>query len=472
MAAHDAMTLRVDIDPDRTTAALIVPAGYPLSALTPDACMAVLQAAEVAIDEQVMQACVELINQVANQQGDGDVRAIVARLHPPVHGEDGRLEWLIEEDKPDAERSHYDRSAFIMVKAGQEIARIIEPTPAMDGSDVLGRTIPARPGKPYDVRHDDTILQNSRGTLIAQVDGAFDRNETMLRIRNILQIADYVDFSTGNIDFSGDVTIGKGVRDCFKVRSGGNVQCDGVIEAATIECLGNLITRGMVGREQGVVAAGGHVVARYLDNVQAHVGLDLRVERSIVNCNTTVFGHIDSPRAAIIGGRHVVTGQIKIDTLGSPAQVMTELVVATVPRLDPFHDRLASLVEQLHQRLARLHQEYSMILATPHPATAQKERLAELCCDITRCTAAMRRGKLTLLSLRQHINQVRTLHVAVSGVLHSGVVVNIAGQAFRIRDDVKGPLSIERDQSGQPVIRCGGAVRGPLGLIAELRAAA
>ncbi len=468
-------TLQATVAPDRSSAELVIPAGCALDGLTRATCVAALQAVGVMVEDDVLRACDELLHQATSEAditGSRACRGVVAQSIAPVHGQNGQLEWLVDRPLPSGEARHYDRCAFIMVKRGQEIARIIAPTPHQDGRDVTGQPLPATPGQAVELQLDDTLSADSRGVLIAQADGAINPDDPTLRVHNVLQIDEYVDFSTGNIDFSGDVIIGKGVRDCFTVRATGSVTCDGVIEAATVHCLGDLVTRGMAGRDRGSAVTAGHLVARYLDNVTAQIGLDLRVERSIFNCDTTICGGIDSPRATIVGGRHVVTGAIRVNVVGSPANVPTELVVATVPRLDPFHHKLVALLSLLDERLIRLNQEAQLVLAAAKNSVANRQRAVALKHERQRCMAALHRGRTTLQRLKDRIEATRTVNITVGQMIYLGVIINVNGQNFRIRQDIKGPLTIDIDEAGHPSLRIAGGARARLATCTDARCAA
>ena len=154
--------------------------------------------------------------------------------------------------------SHCDRSACAMVKLGQNAARIVEPTIDTDSRDVRGRTLTASDGNPTEIKHDETINRNAEGILIALEEGVLIRTADNVFVHKVIVFDQYVDFSTGNIEFTGDVIVRKGVRDCFVIQAGGKVEVGGLIEAATIDCGGDPIARGgFAGREVGTAMVGG-----------------------------------------------------------------------------------------------------------------------------------------------------------------------------------------------------------------------
>lgn len=466
MNASATTDLKVNIADDKQSAVLTVPAGYPADVLDVDTCTVSLQAHGVQVTRDVIDACASLVARVKADGTDADLTATVARATPPQDGKDGRIQWLVDH-RPVEAASHYDRCAFTMVREGDEVARIIEPEPHQDGTDVTGAIIRAKPGKPVALKTDESLLRDARGMLIAQVAGALDRTTNVVRIRNVLDVPEYVDFSTGNIDFAGDVIINKGVRDRFLVRTTGSIQCLGVIEGAIIECGGDLTTRGMAGHDRGTASVGRNLHARYLDNVVATVGQNLCIEKSLVNCDTTVHGAMVCPNATVIGGRHVVTGVVQVHTLGSPANVATTLVLGTVPRLDPAYNQLLDLVSQLSERHHNLSVEYERLRAVRNPAAAQRERITELHYDIARCADSLHKGKDSLGRLHERITQLRTIRLVVSHVLHIGCILQIGGENFRIREDIKGPLAIELDGHNQPSLVAGDAHRIPLTAVAD-----
>ncbi len=466
-------TIRVQVAPDKMSAEMIIPAGFDFAVATDGFIEALLRQAGLDITEAVQDAVNALLQ--APPEHPQTVRGVIAHGTPPQHGEDGRVDWLVDQHPDEDDNrpaSHYDRTAFIMVKPGQVIGRLHRPTIGTDGRDVCGRTLAARDGKDCRLKLDETILRKANGDLVAQAEGLLHRDRDAACIRNFLEVSDNVDFSTGNIDFRGDIAIRNDVKDCFVVRATGHVEVHGMIEAATIECGGDLIARGgFAGREQGRASVGGSLRGKYLDNIHAEARGDLCIDREVINCRLVIHGRIDSPAGSIIGGQTVVTGAAHIAALGSPAGVPTELVVGTVPRLEPFADELARLADDLrrqHDALAEEQDRINKLSGKKRMTAVDKERQTEIAFELMQVGPALRKAEATLANLQALIERERTVDVRVERRLHNGVVFVFAGNHYRIQREVRGPVRIARGDRGEAVFEHPDGTGGLLAQIADV----
>jgi uncharacterized protein (DUF342 family) len=471
LATQDAGLIRVSTASDLTSAELVLAPNFPTLMLTEELCINLLRDAQVEITEFSRQAIQRLINEA--HQGTLKPGAIrVANAQPPVHGQDGRVEWVLEKGH-DADTSHYDRSAFITVKPGEVVARITAPTPEADGRNVLGQTIPAKPGRPIRLDLDDAFLCDAQGQVIALCEGVLERHDFKLRIRKVIEVADYVDFSTGNIDFDGDVVINKGVRDCFSVKARGNVKVQGLIEAACIECTGDLdAAGGFAGREQGRALVGGNMHAKYLDNIKAEVQGDLEVDREIVNSILQVDGQVIAPHGAIIGGKMTAVGKIDVGMLGSQAGVATEVILGQVPKLEAFRRRLQPFIDELGRRREKLLVEQKTLNTAGRRATAtDKERQTEILFELSQVNHQWTRALMAADALDQRIAQKRTVNLVISRKLHAGVQLTIGRQRFIMAREMRGPVHILLDTKGGVMYKQGENPPAPLAQVAQIKAA-
>jgi uncharacterized protein (DUF342 family) len=102
-----------------------------------------------------------------------------------------------------------------------------------------------------------------------------------------------VDFSVGNIDFVGNVQIKGDVKSGFSVRAGGDIEVFGMVEAADVFADGNiLIKNGIFGGGKCHLAAGGNILARYVENATLRAHKDVIVNDSIARSNVKAGGKI------------------------------------------------------------------------------------------------------------------------------------------------------------------------------------
>jgi uncharacterized protein len=469
---------KVTIASDKCSAQLSVPPGCDPLLLTEESLLGQIRDSGVEVTEFTKQAVTDTIKNLPAQ--DGAVTVLIARAQPVVHGVNGRIEWLVStagaevSSDGDTSVSHYDQCAFVMVKAGDEVGRVHPPTFGEDGRDVAGETIPAKSGKEAVLQINESLMKKADGTLVAQDDGLLHRETGKAQIRKKIEIKDYVDFSTGNIDFDGDITIERGVRDCFVVKATGSIEVNGLIEAATMEAGADLIALGgFAGRERGFATIGGCLRGKYLDNVQGTVQQDLCIDREVINCELRIDGAIDSPHGSIIGGTVTTTGAINIGTLGSGAGAATEIVIGSVPRLEPFANELTEILEILSADADKLTGEQDMInkLSVKGRMTAtDKERQTEIMFELSNVNTALGKVQRTLDCLNREIDSRRTVDVTVNKKMNCGSLFVLGEKRYKITSELGGPVAIFLDDRKELACRQGDAAPRPLSQIADVQA--
>ena len=98
-----------------------------------------------------------------------------------------------------------------------------------------------------------------------------------------------MDFSTGDINFLGDVCIHGDICSGFTVRAIGNITVGGVVEACTVEAGGDLVVSGGVqGDNQAVIRAQRNIFAKFIENSCVYVkDSSTRTASSTATCTAT-----------------------------------------------------------------------------------------------------------------------------------------------------------------------------------------
>lgn len=480
----DNSRLQTVIEDEGLTARLIAPPRVDRSQLTKALCESTLRGDNIELTPKVKENIEKFIAKV-EKAPIGEVQTIIAKGTPPTDGEDGRLEWALDElkknnPKPEAGKdqgavSFYEQSHYTIVKSGQVLGTLHPPTSGEDGRDVTGQTLPATEGRPAEFNHDESILIGKGHKIIANADGVLDCSKGMAAIHDTIDVHDNIDFNTGNICFDGNVIVRKGVRDCFKIETGGDVEVRGLIEAATIVAGRNLHAKGgFAGREQGVAEVAGDLYARYLDAVTVRVEGDLCVDREVLNCNTTVRGRVASPRSSIIGGQTLVAGGVVVAELGSNGLPQTTVEVGVLPHLDPPIKQLSGLVRQLTEQRQKLLDEKEMIeqASGGTVAPANKERVCELLCEIAEVQKYLDRAEPSLAQARERAEELREVDVYVDKQVHPNTELVCSGMRYRVQEALRGPLRITMDRRGRLNVEREGQRPVPLAQQADLTSAA
>ncbi len=479
MSDHIDNAIRVSITSDRMTATLRVAAGTDAADVNAMTIGSHAHARGLLGSDALEQAIAQAAQRY-DPNAAADFEHVLARGTPVKHGEDGRFELddaIVEildraaklkrrrpaehdaaDQPPDAIEgggSHYQRSTIAAVKPGDRIGRIVKPTAGEDGIDVCGKCVAARHGAPASVFVDqNTIRKHDDGTLTAIVGGLLDTANDGLRINQDLVIHGDVDFSTGNIEFEGDIIIERGVRDCFVVQSARSVKVVGQVEAATI-CSGRdtILHRGMTGREKGSIAAGRDVRAKFIDSTRITVGRDLHVDREITHCTINVGRNIVAPAAAILGGACTVAGAAEFAQVGSGSNTETVIRLGSLPSVDRLLREAMELYPVIQRRGTDAKQRLEQLKSNTAKLTAsQAESMTELQFLIMHAESKLKPLRQSVEGAIGLIHTATTCSLTVHKRLLPGVEIALGGRIARISQDIPGPIRIELDDQGTPIV--------------------
>lgn len=292
---------------------------------------------------------------------------LAARGEPPVHGNDGRIDDLFSRSvkrTPKMDESgkidYTELNLIQNVREGETICYIIPPTSGTSGRSVKGKPIPCKPGKPASIPLGrNTELSKDGSCLIASITGRVDFSGRSFQVKPVLEINGNVDYSTGNINFVGDVTIAGDICTGFNVKALGNVTVNGVVEACNVEAGGDLtIGKGVKGDNQAIIQAHRSLYAKYLENSTVCVRQDLYSD-CIINCNISSDGSVfaNSGRGMIIGGRLWASNSVHAKAVGTRAESHTVIKLGGLPSAEFDHEsmqrelsKLTSILELLEQQ--------------------------------------------------------------------------------------------------------------------------
>jgi len=436
-----------------------------------------ITAREIAAESIDDDAVADLIHAVA-ENPEAPHEAVVARGRAPRHGEDGYVELdddvLNQEDRKhevwrraledndvaehtndddDEAVDYYAQSAFRVVTRGQKLGRVVQPTLGEDGFDVFGARLAARDGKPAPTHLDESIEKSEDHSLSARIAGLLEDGEKRLRVNNELTISGAVDFSTGNIDFPGDVAVAKGVCDRFCVKVGGTLTVNDTVEAAHLVVAGDTTLRaGMTGREKGTIRVGGTLRAKFIEQATGSIGRDLVIDREISQCSLDVAGRVAGASAILRAGELRCTGACELAEVGSETGVATGVVVGKSPELERLAAEAADVLPAAHDRAARLSGELATLKANMARLTPQQaEQLTELEFELDTANKRVEPLLQALRTLLDTIDLVADPTLTVQRILHGGVSIWIGGDLVTIKGDLRGPLTLKLGLDNHPV---------------------
>lgn len=221
------------------------------------------------------------------------------------------------------------------VKQGEEICRLVKPTEGEPGRTVLDQEIPAKSGKAAALpKGRNTEISEDGVLLLASIAGDVEFTGRSFQVKPVFEIPGNVDFSTGDINFLGDVNIRGDVLGGFTVRAMGNIQIAGVIEAgSTVEAGGDLIVaKGILGDGNSIIRAHRSVFSKYIENATIYVRENLQTD-CILNSQIYSDGEVlvRSGRGTIMGGRVWAAKKVSATIVGARSECRTSIALGGLP---------------------------------------------------------------------------------------------------------------------------------------------
>jgi uncharacterized protein (DUF342 family) len=256
----------------------------------------------------------------------------IAQGIPFEPGIAGRIEMLIDvtsigkpKVRSDDSADFHDICYVINVRQGDQIARRIPPIRGKEGTTVQGK--PIVPPLPMDARlpagRGTVAAKNDPDLLVAETDGGIGvESGGLIVVRKEEKIMGDIDYQTGDVKFSGDLTVTGSLRAGFSIETKGNLFIGGSVEDSTIRSKGAIvIKRGAVGAGNGFIECLGAMRARHLENFRVTAGADVVIDEDMVNATVQSNGIIYAK--SIRGGSVTSMHGVEAGEIGSSGEIKT-----------------------------------------------------------------------------------------------------------------------------------------------------
>lgn len=253
------------------------------------------------------------------------------------------------------------------ITEGDVICDIIPPQEGTPGVQVDGKPIKAKPVRAArPPKGTNTEISEDGLHLVASKTGHLEFSRDAFHVRTLLEVRSDVDYSTGNLNFDGDIHITGDVREGFEVRATGSVMVDGLVEAATVEAGGDLvISCGVVGDHRAWLRSKGSVRAKFLENCVVYAGKTVYADCIMTS---QIFSDdaisVTSGRGSVIGGTLTAANLIRARVIGAQSGRRTELELGTLPCVRMELDELEEELAQVQEELKKVAQELTCLERT------------------------------------------------------------------------------------------------------------
>ena len=271
---------------------------------------------------------------------EGQVQAVaVGTGIAPEAGQDAQVEMAVEAGSrigtvlEDGSIDFKERNFAASVEPDTLLAVKRPATSGKPGLTVRGREISVEPGKDLPLEAGSNVeAVEGEGEIrfYSRAEGCVYNPSGTLEVRLELRISGDVDYSTGNIDFKGDVTIAGIVRGGFSVKATGDVTVGGGLEDGALVSAGRsvAVSKGVFGEKSRVAALEG-IRAQFVQDASLLCRGNVEVGSYIYNATVrgdTVTVHGRGEKGGIVGGEVGAKTGIVAASVGSEYGTATRLV--------------------------------------------------------------------------------------------------------------------------------------------------
>lgn len=441
-------TLTVEISPDEMSAIITISAPRPGGRhLTVDEVIAAMKASgvEYGFDKEAIEKALD---------GEKYGQPIVAaKGDPAVDGKDAYIDYKVKIDKKvefkedESGRIDYLQKDLVEnVVQGQVLAELIPAEKGKPGRTVKNRIIPAKDGKPMEMKPGKgTILSQDGRQIIAEKNGQVVFRQGKLMVDEVYTIGGDVGLDTGNIMFLGSVVIRGSVTDNMKVKAAGNIEVGGNVGKAELEAEGDIVIRqGIQGRDGArIETTGGNMTAKFIQNAHVIVEKDLMVSEGIMHSKVEVGGKVilAGKRAQIVGGEVMVGEEVRAKQLGAQASTPTHIIVGTNPKILQQIKQLEKIKSGAEEKLVKIEQNINTL---NHQKVTQKENfppekeemLVKMLSAQEKLNQRLKEADNEILQLREYMSMLaQNGKVHVEKTMYPGVTIEINNARFECKDE-------------------------------------
>jgi len=281
----------------------------------------------------------EIVQQAFERPG---LQLTFAKGQRPVDGDNAYIKHHIDlesKGRPvELENGQVDfknLNMFTTVRQGELLAEKISATPGTPGTDLMGKVVPAKPGRDIMMPLGKNVEVVDNYKIVATTAGQLMIANNKINVIPVIEVKGDVDLSTGNIEFVGNVVVRGSVQTGFTIKAEGNVEVYGTVSGGTVEGRNVIIKMGIQGMHRGYIKAAENVVAKFIENATIYAGNDIVVSEVILHSKVSAGKRIlvQGKRGLIAGGTVIAGEEIRVKIAGTQMSTSTELEVGVNPML-------------------------------------------------------------------------------------------------------------------------------------------
>ncbi len=372
-----------------------------------------------------------------------DKNTVIAKGKPATNGEDGKLtihfntehNGMAYED-PETGVVDYRRLDLIeRVKAGQILATRTFATPGEAGCNVCGKPITPKYGKECRMPKGKGVKLNEDFTeMIAAISGKVVYANDLIQVDAIYEIRGDVDFSTGSIDFDGDVVVRGNVISQMTVKATTGVKVYGGVQDATIIAGGDVVIMGgLLGQGKGSVETNGSLTAKFIEQGRVRAGGDIRADQmfySDIESGSSVIA--SGKRGCIVGGSVSALHVVAAKTIGAVNHPKTRIKVGIDPQLTSRSRRLETDIESGKKQIEELQKVYNYLVAKTENGDDVAEKLRQVFTTKVQFIQNVKIMQKEYEEIKDEVKSMDSGSINVSDSIYPGVTLFISDESYAV----------------------------------------
>jgi uncharacterized protein (DUF342 family) len=431
--------IQVLVERDRMEAFVIISVADDSRLATPDEVMTKIEAAGVRYgvnSESIKRAC--------QQPGP---KLSVATGQPPKDGQDARIVYTFNLEKSSKPIENENGSVdykninlFTTVCKGDVLAEKTTPVPGKSGTDVLGNAIQPKPGRDLPLPLGKNVIADGN-KIVAAISGQVMIINNKVHVMPVIVINGDVDFSSGNIEFTGNVTVKGSVQPGFSIKAGGDIEVQGSVSGGVIEGRNITIRMGIQGMFRGHLKASQNVYAKFIENSNVSADGDVYVSDVILHSHISAKHKVivEGRRGMIVGGQITAGEEIRAKVAGTQLAIATELEVGVNPVLrEEYHD----LCKNIHKVEASLDQTQKslQVLRSVNQSSLTQER-RDLLLKLTKAQFQLAGQAETMrnriIQIEADLDQIRQGRIRIAEAVYPGVKIVVGTHVKSVRETIR-----------------------------------
>jgi uncharacterized protein (DUF342 family) len=339
----------------------------------------------------------------------------------------------VKDDRKGGDHSvdHRARSAFIIVKKDQALAKLRQRKPGKEGSNVYGETLPFKVLKPTGVMAGENTRMEG-GLLLSNINGQLIQFKGAIHVKDSLVVKGPIGYTTGNIIFPGNVEIEGPVSDGFKIYSGGSVLIRQTFDVTdTVVKKDLIVVGGIIGRGEAMVKVGGSLRTKFVENCHVAARKSIMVDLEIINSRIFTLETLEmSEKGQIVGGEiHAVKG-LRVGKIGKRTGRAARIHCGIDFTLEQEKEKSNNYLRVLAGKMSRLRE----LLNECRPDDSKRPKMEAI---LKKLAEEQQKAQTRVADLLGKLPSYENAVIEVKGEIAPGTLIEICKTALFVTEPLK-----------------------------------